>query len=125
LHDFVRQPTILDYFVRDSALLGLDACAGRNDAGIDAHTIVAQALNAIVRSVRPDTLGFMRHLEKPPQRLALFLVRCPFEVARGRSWRKAAVRPSDEVRKLLPKTDSCTVAPAHLVHIVEMRPFFS
>ena len=26
LHDFVRQPTILDYFVRDSALLGPDAC---------------------------------------------------------------------------------------------------
>jgi hypothetical protein len=43
LHDFVRQPTILDYFVRDSALLGLAACAGRNHTGIDAHTIVAQA----------------------------------------------------------------------------------
>jgi len=37
----VRQPTILDYFVRDSALLGLDACARRNNAGIDAHTNVA------------------------------------------------------------------------------------
>jgi hypothetical protein len=33
LHDFVRQPTILDDFVRDSALLGLYACAGRNNAG--------------------------------------------------------------------------------------------
>jgi hypothetical protein len=64
LHDFVRPPTILDYFVRDSALLGLDACAGRNNSGIDAHTIVAQAQNAIERSVRPDTLGFRRHLEK-------------------------------------------------------------
>jgi hypothetical protein len=33
LHDFVRQPMILDYCVRDSALLGLDAWAGRNYAG--------------------------------------------------------------------------------------------
>jgi hypothetical protein len=40
LHDFVRQPTIFDYFVRDSALLGLDACVGRNNAGIDAHNVV-------------------------------------------------------------------------------------
>jgi hypothetical protein len=28
LHDFARQPTILGYLVRDSALLGLGACAG-------------------------------------------------------------------------------------------------
>jgi hypothetical protein len=40
----------------------LDACAGA--VMLDAHTIVAQAQNAIVRSVRPDTLGFRRHLEK-------------------------------------------------------------
>ena len=33
-------------FVRDNALVDLDACAGRNNAGIDAHTIVAQAQNA-------------------------------------------------------------------------------
>ena len=64
LHDFVRRPTILDHFVRDSALLGLDACAGHNNAGIDTRTIVAQAQIATVRSVRPDTLGFRRHLEK-------------------------------------------------------------
>ena len=54
----------LDHFVRDSALLGLDACAGRNHAGIAAHTIVAQVQNAIVRSVRPDTLGSRSHLAK-------------------------------------------------------------
>ncbi|MDP9099571.1 MAG: hypothetical protein M3N48_11360 [Verrucomicrobiota bacterium] len=63
MYDFVRQPAILDYFVRDNALLGLDGCAWLNNAGIDAHTIVAQAQNAIVRSVRPDTLGFRDHLE--------------------------------------------------------------
>ena len=84
LHDFVRRPTILDHFVRDSALLGLDACAGHNNAGIDTRTIVAQAQIATVRSVRPDTLGFRRHLEKSPQRSASFLVRCRFEVAGGR-----------------------------------------
>ena len=39
LHDFLRQPTILDYDVRDSALLDLNACAPRNN-GIDAQTIV-------------------------------------------------------------------------------------
>jgi hypothetical protein len=79
--------------VRDSALLGLDACAGRNNAGIDAHTIVAQAQNAIVRSVRRDTLVFRRHLEKvAPQHSASFLVRRRFGVARGRLWRKAALR---------------------------------
>jgi len=54
----------LDHFVRDSALLGLDACAGHNNAGIDARTIVAQAQIATLRSVRPDTLDFRRHLEK-------------------------------------------------------------
>lgn len=97
MHDFVRQPTILDYFVLDSALLGLDACAGRNHAGIDAHTIVAQPQNAIVRSVRPDTLGFRRQLEKVAAALASFLVRCCFGVARGRLWRKAAVHGQSEL----------------------------
>jgi hypothetical protein len=47
LHDFVRQPTISDYFMRDSALLGLDACAGRNNAGIDAHTFGAASVNSV------------------------------------------------------------------------------
>ena len=86
LHDFVRQLTILDYFVRDSALLGLDACAGRNNAGIDAHNVV-QAQNASVRSVRPNTLDFRRHLEKVAPHSASFVVRCRLGVARGRFWR--------------------------------------
>jgi hypothetical protein len=70
--------------MRDSALLGFDACAGAIMQ--DAHTIVAQAQNAIVRSVRPDTPGFRRHLERSQQRSASFLVRCCFGVARGRLW---------------------------------------
>ena len=89
LHDFVRQPTILDYFVRDSALLGLDACVGRNNAGIDAHN-VAQAQNASVRSVQPNTLDFRRHLEKVAPHSASFVVRCRLGIARGRFWPKAA-----------------------------------
>jgi hypothetical protein len=54
LRDFVRQPTILDYFVRDSALLGLDACARRHMQELMPAQLW-QAQNAIVRSVRPDT----------------------------------------------------------------------
>ena len=68
LHDFVRQPTILDYFVRDSTQLGLDACAGRHNAGIDAHTFVAQAQNAILRSVRPMISGVISKSRHSAQR---------------------------------------------------------
>src|ERR1700704_1593485 len=64
LHDFVRQPTILDYFVRDCVAVGPRRLCGHNNAGIDTRTVVAQAQIATVRSVRPDTLGFRRHLEK-------------------------------------------------------------
>jgi hypothetical protein len=49
-----------------------------------------QAQNAIVRSVRPDTLR--RHLEKVAAALSVVLVRCRFGDARGRLWRKAAHR---------------------------------
>src|SRR6266702_8503581 len=83
-HDFVRQPTILDYFVRDSALLGRDACAGRNNAGIDAHNVV-QTQNSSVRSVRPNTLDFRRHLEKVAPHSASCVVRCRLGVARAAS----------------------------------------
>jgi hypothetical protein len=86
LHDFVRQPTILYDSLRDSALLGLDACAGQNNAGIDVHTIVAQAENAIVRSVRPDGLVSGAISKKSPQCSALFLA-APLLVSRGRLWR--------------------------------------
>ncbi len=86
LCDFVRQPTIFDYFVRDSALLGVDACAGRNHAEI-AHTIVAQALNAIVRSVRPDTLGCRRHLERVAAALSVVSHAVPLRSCEGRLWR--------------------------------------
>jgi hypothetical protein len=77
--------------VRDSALLGLDACARRNRAGIAAPKLW-QAQNAIVRSVRPDTLR--RHLEKVAAALSVVLVRCRFGDARGRLWREAAVHLS-------------------------------
>jgi 2-keto-4-pentenoate hydratase/2-oxohepta-3-ene-1,7-dioic acid hydratase in catechol pathway len=91
LHDFVRQPTIFDYCVRDSTLLGLGACAERDNAGTDALTIVAQAQNAIVRSVRPTPV-FERHLEKvASQRSAPFFGVRHFGVARGSFWREAAV----------------------------------
>ena len=79
----MRQPTILDYFVRDSALLGLDACARRNNSGIDAHTIVAQAQNAIERSVRPDTLGFRPHLEKVAAALSVVSGAVPLRSCEG------------------------------------------
>ena len=79
----MRQPTILGYLVRDSALLGLDACAARNNAGIDARTIVAQAHNAIVRSVRPDTLGFRRHLKKVPAALSAASGAVPLQSCEG------------------------------------------
>jgi hypothetical protein len=52
--DFVREPTIMDYFVLDSALWPRRL---RGAIMQDAHPIVAQAQNAIMRSVRPDTLG--------------------------------------------------------------------
>jgi hypothetical protein len=73
----------LDYFVRDSALLGLDASAGRNNAGIDVHTIVAQAQNAIVRSVQPDTLGFRCHLEKVAAALSVVSGAVPLRSCEG------------------------------------------
>jgi hypothetical protein len=90
LHDFVRQPTIFDYFVRDSALLGLDACAGRDNAGTDALTIVAQAQNAIVRSVRPDSCFRASSRKSRFTALRAFSGARHFGVARGRLWRKAA-----------------------------------
>ena len=42
--------------MRDRALLAVDACGERDNAGIVAYPIVAQTQNAIVRSLRLDTL---------------------------------------------------------------------
>ena len=56
----------------------------------DAHTIVAQAWNAIVRSVRPDPLGFRRHLEKVATALRVVSGAVPL-----RSWEGPLVARSD------------------------------
>jgi hypothetical protein len=79
----VRQPAILDDFARDSALLGLDACAGHNNAGIDTRTIVAQAQIATVQLVRPDPLGFRRHPEKVAAALSVASGAVPLRTCEG------------------------------------------
>jgi hypothetical protein len=90
LNDFVRQPTILNCFLRDRALLAFDACAGRDNAGIDAHPMMAQAQNAIVRSVRPDT--YCSGLKNYVAALSVVSGAIRFGVAKDRLWRQAAVR---------------------------------
>jgi hypothetical protein len=78
LHDFVRQPTILDYFVRESALLASTLARGAiMQEMISAQLWLRPDCNRAV--ARPDTLGFRRQLEKVAlQRSASFLVRCRF-----------------------------------------------
>jgi len=91
-HDFVRQPTILDDFARDSALLDLDACAEHNNAGIDTRTTMAQPRLQPCSQYGRILLVSGVISKKSPQRSASLLVRCRFEVVKGRLQREAAVR---------------------------------
>src|SRR4030095_11122912 len=76
-----------DYCVRDSTLLGLGACAERDTAGTDALPIVAQAQNAIVRSVRPDS--YFRASSRKSRFTALLVI---WSGERPLVGRKAAIR---------------------------------
>ena len=81
LHDFVRQPPILDYSC--AIARSWASTLARGAIMQDAHTIVAQAQNAIVRSVRPDTLDFRRHLEKVAAALSVVSGAVPLRSCEG------------------------------------------
>ena len=74
-----------DFWTISRATARVDACVGYNNIGIDTRTIMTQPnygrINLVSGSIS----------KKSPQCAAPFLAQYPFEVASGRSWRKAAV----------------------------------
>jgi hypothetical protein len=91
LHDFVRQPTILNYLMRDRALLALDACAGRDNAGIDATQLWLRPKMQSCDQYAGYSL-FRCHLKNFAAALSVVSGAIRFGIARGRLWRKAANR---------------------------------